>query len=271
MGTSITGGWARSNTVKGQAALKPAIDPEHLQPTDNIQFQGGMQPTWVENTPKPGLPTEVLAAQAWERVPLEAGIGPLDLTPEDHDYGMGIGPAMTLEEAQDYRSSWHMDDQGAPLAHRWVPLTDRDGQWVNQTMFSQQENGDSFAQLQLKRTGIGQPNDPEATTRRVSNRFRRWVDRYIDMHRYVVEPGPVRPQYAIPTPGREAVAGGNQLVPPYGNNVQYPPSQSMTPDKFTTETVRRSPGDWVSNQATDGTDQALGGAGSTYGLANWGL
>jgi hypothetical protein len=269
-GTSITGGWARANVVKPLAALKPAIDPEHLDPTDNPQY-AGTTPLWVENTVKPGLPAEVLAANAWERVPIEAGIGPLDLTPEDHNYGMGIGPAMSTEAAQEYRGSWHMDDQGAPLAHHWVPLTYRDGEWVNQMAHDQQLDGDSFEQLQLKRTGIGQPNDPEASARQPSRRFRRWVNRYIDMHRYVPEPGPVRPQYAVPVPGRQAVPAGNQLTPPWGNNVQYPPSQALTPDKFTVETMRRSPGDWVSNQITDGTDTSLQGAGNTYSLTNWGL
>lgn len=266
-GQSITGGWARRNVVKVPAALVPPIDPEHMHPTDNPQYVG-MNPVWQENTAAPALPDEVLGQQAWQEAPVAPGIGPVDHTPEDHAYGMGTGHALTTLEAQDLRMEWHNDDQGAVAAQAWVPEKDRDGTPIRVDLVDQLADGDSPATLQLGRTGIGQPNDPEATARQPSRRERRWWDRYIDMHRYDAIPTPVQPQYARPTPGREAVPNGNQLVPPYGNNVAFPPSQSLTPDKFIVQTVRRIPGDWVDMQATDGTEQVLQ-AGTQYGLTTW--
>jgi hypothetical protein len=184
---------------------------------------------------------------------------------------MGIGAGLSLLDAQDLRMEWHNVDAGSVAAQAYQHMTDRDGTPLIVELNDQQLSGDSPQTLQLKRTGIGQPNDPEATLRQRSRRERRWWDRYIDMHRWDVVETPVHPQYARPVPARDAVPDGDQYTPPMGNRAMLGDQGVITPDRFIMAQVRRAPGDWTGEQASDGTDATLIGAGQTYGLSNWGL
>jgi hypothetical protein len=210
----------------------------------------------------PGLPEDFLASAD---PALATGIGPLDMTPESHDYGMGPGSGLTTLESQDRMAALHSDDQGAVAAHQWVHTTDRDGTYHVEVNVDVPMHGDSPQTLALQRTGVGEASD--GGNSRVGRWQKRFWNRVIDMHRFAVESGPVRPQYARPNPSRGDVAPGNQLTPPYGNSVDYTGSRAV--DNFVMQTVRAEPGGWVDNQATDGVTPGL--AGAQYGLTVWGL
>jgi len=260
---SITGGWAARYKVTNPAPLAPPLDPEHITPTDVDYVH--TTPMWQSTTMMPGLPEEMLASPAPE---LATGVGPLDYTPESHDYGVGIGSGLTIEESMDRMADWHNDDQGANAAHTWNPQTDRDGPWTSMEMADVPGHGESPATVQYQRTGVGQPNDPNA---RIGRWFRRWNRQTkIDMHRYDAVPGPTGAQFARPVPAREGDPNGNQLMPPYGNSVAY---QAGPQDRFVGQTVRRAPDadGWDANMETDGTYGTIMGAVNGYGLPAWGL
>lgn len=263
MAAAVTGAWAARNKTEPGAPLVPPVDPEHLTPTDNPEYVH-VAPMWQATAEMPGLPEDLMASPS---PALATGVGPVDMTPESHDYGLGPGSGLTVYESQDRSAALHNDDQGAVAAHAWQHSTDRDGTYHLEVNEDVPMHGDSPATLLLQRTGVGEPSDQG------NSRTGRWQKRYwqriLDMHRFAVESGPVRPQYARPNPSRGDVAPGNQLTPPYGNSVDYPGSRAQ--DNFVVQVVRAEPAGWVDNQATDGSAQAVAGAGSQYGLTTWGL
>jgi hypothetical protein len=263
---SITGGWALRVKQPPAFALQEQPDPEHMTPTDNPEYVH-TTPQWQATTHMPGLPDELLASPNPE---LAIGIGPVDQTPESHDYGVGVGPGLTTLESQDKMLPWHSDDQwGHVAAESWVHATDRDGSWNLAEILDERTPGDSPETVRLKAQGVGEAaNDPEAQTRRAPSRYKRWVDRYIDMHRYDSVPGPVKPQYAVPNPPRGPHTEADQLVPPYGNSVAF---LAGPQDRFVGQNVRRAPDDWAANLATDGSGSDVTGSIDSYGLPSWGL
>src|SRR5512138_136442 len=114
-GRSYAGAWARRTQTATSSPLAQPIDPEHLTPTANPEFSTGQRPAWVSTAPAPVLPAEMIDTQV---TTMQGGVGPVDRTPADHNYGMGMGPGLDTLTAQDYRMAWHGDDQGANAALR---------------------------------------------------------------------------------------------------------------------------------------------------------
>jgi hypothetical protein len=263
-GTGYGGSWSRRTQTIQSQPLQAEIDPEHLTPTDNPEYSG-LRPMWVNTAPAPVLQTDAMGVQV---TTAQGGIGPVDQTPIDHAYGMGTGPGLDTLQSQDYRSRWHGDDQGAYAAHRWNPMMDRDdrpGSPHADFIPHDQTGGDSPQTLQLERTGPGQPNDPNA---RAGRAFRRWRDRYIDMHRFDPAMRPITPRFARGAQPQPAVPDGTQITSPYATSV----TQHLgVIDTFVGPLVRRQPGPWDEGMATDGTAQTMRGALDNYGLTKWGL
>ena len=263
-GTGFSGAWSRRTQVIPETQLQAAIDPEHLTPTDNPEYSG-LRPMWVNTAPAPVLSPDAVGVQV---VTMHGGIGPVDNTPQDHSYGMGSGPGLDTLQSQDYRSRWHGDDQGANAALRYVPMQDRDDQPGSphaDFIAHDPAGGDSPQTLQLERTGPGQPNDPNA---RAGKAFRRWRDRYIDMHRFDPAMRPITPKYARGAQAQPAVPDGTQITSPYATAVTQRLGVS---DRFVAPLIRRQPGPWDENLASDGTSQTIRGALDNYGLTQWGL
>jgi hypothetical protein len=260
----ISGSWSRRTIDVINTPLTSDRDPEHLNPTPTPEF-AHESPAWQDSTGAPGLPVSVLDEQL---VCMYGAGGPVDNTPIDHAYGMGTGPGLSTLEAQDYRMAWHMTDDGAVAAHQWVPMMERDdrpGSPGAAFIPHVPGDGDSPQTLQLERTGVGQPNDPEA---RPGKRFARWRDRYIDMHRWTVETRPLTPKYARGAQEQPAVPAGTQINSPYATSV----TQHLGPkDTFVPQFVRRAPGAWDESLATDGAGSSIAGAVDNYGLGRWGL
>lgn len=260
----LTGAWSKRYRQDPQVPLKPAIDPEHMEPTDNPEFQQ-TPPSWMSTAPAPLLPMDMLPGADPS---LATGIGPIDHTPLDPNYGPGPGPGLTTLENQDIRGQWHSIDDGAYAARMYQAPITVDGAYHLEVSYDQQQSGDSPQTLQLDRTGIGQPNDPEATARGPAKRWKRWRDRYIDWHRYAVEMRPAEQRYAVPNPARSAVTAGNtQLVSPFGNSVGFLAGPA---DRFVPSLVRRAPGPWDEALSSDGTASTIAGTVNAYGLTVWG-
>ena len=263
-GTGYHGAWARRTQTIQEQPLQAAIDPEHLTPTDNPEYSG-LRPMWVNTAPAPVLPTDAVGVQI---TTMHGGIGPVDKTPLDHGYGMGSGPGLDTLASQDYRSAWHSDDQGSNAALRWNPMMDRDdrpGSPHADFIPHDPAGGDSPQTLQLERTGPGQPNDPNA---RAGRAFRRWRDRYLEMHRFRTEMRPLTPRYARGAQPQPAVPDGTQITSPYATAV----TQHLgVIDNFVAPMMRRTPGPWDESMTTDGTSQTIAGASNNYGLTSWGL
>jgi hypothetical protein len=263
-GTGFSGAWARRTQVDLASPLANPLDPEHLNPTDNPEYTQ-MRPLWANSAPAPVLPAEMIDPQI---TTMAGGIGPVDRTPIDHAYGMGTGPGLSTLQSQDYRSAWHMDDQGANAALRYQPMVDRDDRPGSpHADFIQHDpfGGDSPQTLQLERTGPGQPNDPNA---RAGKAFRRWRDRYMDPHRWSPEMRPLVPRYARGAQAQPAVPDGNQMTSPYATAVT---EKLGVIDKFVAPLVRRQPGPWDEGLASDATGDTIVGALDNYGLTKWGL
>ena len=263
-GTGFRGSWnRRTQTVQDQPLAAP-IDPEHLTPTDNPEYSG-LRPMWANTAPAPVLPLDAVDAQI---TTMHGGVGPVDKTPQDHSYGMGTGPGLDTLQAQDYRMAWHGDDQGANAALRYQSMVDRDdrpGSPHADFIPHDGPTGDSPQTLQLERTGPGQPNDPNA---RAGKAFRRWRDRYIDMHRFSPAMRPLTPKYARGAQPQPAVPDGTQITSPYATSV----TQHLgVVDTFVAPLIRRQPGPWDEGLASDGTGESMTGALNSYGLTTYGL
>lgn len=248
--------WAKSSAPTPAVPLVAAVDPEHLTPTPDPNLLVGSQ-LWVASTPAPTLP-DVLTAEPFG-TPVGGG-GPLDLTPEDPSFGVGVGPGLTTLESQDIRGQLMEQDLGAVAARQYQPMIDRDGTRHVAIIPDTIGDGDSPNTLQYERSGVGQPIDPYA---RLGKRIKRWMDRYIDMHRYEVRPRPMYAHYASTVAEQSAVVNGNQLVPPFARFG----SMAATPDSFVAPQERRSPVPWDQPLTTDGIPAPATG----FGLPTWGL
>lgn len=255
----ITGAWARRSTPTLAVPLKPQPDPEHLDPTPNVDVTVGM-PLWIESSAAPTLPPEI--ATDGMAVPIGGG-GPIDHTPEDPQYGPGAGHGQTTGEAQAVRTHWMSRDDGAVASRLWQPMTDRDGAPHLAIIPDVELDGDSPQTLQYQRTGLGQPIDPHA---RRGQRQKRWWDRVIDMHRYGVMFRPMPMRYAQPVP-TQPPGGNTQYDSPWTTNAP----QRATPDAFVATQVRRTPTDWATPITGDGTAMQLVGDVGGFGLGQWGL
>lgn len=192
--------------------LNPAIDPEHLTPTDDQ----GAQP-WVSTVAAPSLPA-MFTGEPFA-TPVSVGGGPVDATPLDHADGVGVGAGLTLEQSQALSGSLHAQDRGAVAAHAYHPSVDRDGTPRIEISADGIGDGDSPQTLALKRTGT----DVDPLARR-GKRMKRWYDRKIDMHRFDVE---FRPRYV-----KSATPGGSTDMRP-------------SDDAFVAPLVRETPTSWA--------------------------
>lgn len=264
MGQSrFSGAWARkASTTAPIVPLEAERDPEHLNPTSNVDVVVGV-PLWVSTAPAPDLPVE-LTVDAYG-TPISTGGGPIDRTPEDPNYGPGAGNGQTVAQAQAVRTEWMSRDDGAVAARQWQATTDRDGSPKLDLIQDADYAGDSPSTVMLQRSGIGVPeNDPYARTGR---RLWRWWDRVIDMHRWDVS---FRPKYL-------KTASTAQQQPP-GGQTQYdspwvtPSAARVSPDAFVAPQMRRTPApDWATPIATDGAANNVVGNVNDFGLTSWGL
>lgn len=260
---TFKGTWNRRTQVDTLAPLKPGVDPQHLEPTDQQYID--MSPLWVNTAPAPDLPGELYP---YAERPLPTGEGPVDHTPRSHADGMGGAYGLTQPEAVERRAEYMSSDDGAVAAHGWHQMVDRDGE--PHFDFVDDENGpaaayDSVATHQYERTGVGQPNDPDA---RRAARQQRWYQRYIDFHRYPVELRPVVPKVAYSAPSQPATPGATQYDSPYTTSPGWDPG---SPDRFVAPQTRRAPGRWDEAMTSDATTEALAGELAGYGLTTWGL
>lgn len=259
----FSGAWARKASVTAPLVpLEAERDPEHLNPTDNIDVVVGV-PLWVSTAPAPHLP-DALVTDPYG-TPIATGGGPIDHTPDDPQYGPGAGHGQTVAEAQAVRTKWMSKDDGAVAARQWQATTDRDGSPKLDLIPDVDYAGDSPDTLRHQRSGIGEPGqDPYA---RRGRRLWRWWDRVIDMHRWDVS---FRPKYL-------KTASTAQVQPP-GGQTQYdspwstPSAARVSPDAWVPAQMRRTPAnDWASPMAVDGAVNNVAGGVSDFGLTSWGL
>ncbi len=265
-GGTYVGSWARRTQQDRDAPLKPPLDPEHAQPTDQ-QYLGGMNPTWVSNSVAPGLPVDMIGPDQTMGMP--TGLGPVDMTPEDHLLGVGVGPGLDTLQSMDKMGPYHELDFGAGAAHRWQHMTDRDGTGPHlEVMQDPIGAGASPQTLLLEESGVGVVSDGGNSRR--GRWFKRWWDRPIDMHRFDPAMRPAIPRYAIPVQPQAAVAGGNQYNGEYATYAGTNPRLGVS-DRFVTPLVRRIPGPWDAPLASDGTNDTVAGTADQYGLTRFGL
>lgn len=265
------GAWVRATRANPQAPLVAATDPQHLNPAPTPEFTN-TTPAWRNSAPGPALPVDVLGADVAAAGPVPGG--PVDQTPLDHSFGPGVGPGLTTLESQDQMLIWHETDTGAVAAHEWHPaVTFGEGNpGPGHALVLDETGADSPQTLQLHRTGVGQPNDPEA---RRASRLSRWYERYFNRpagvdgyHRFGVQLRPITPQYARPNPAVPPVPDGSQVDSPFATAPGYLPTP---PDRFVTPLMRRTPEAWDIPLTTDGTAATMAGAANEYGLTSWGL
>lgn len=255
------GGWAQRRAATAPTvALQPGPDPEHLNPTDNIDIAAG-DPLWVQSTPMPALPSALTTEPM--RTVTHAGVGPLDHTPLDPQHGPGVGHAITQLEAQDIRGTWMDLDYGSVAAHEWQPLTDRDSSPTAVMVYDTPGDGDSPQTLQLERTGVGQPNDPNART---GKRLQRAWQRVWDMHWWVPEMRPSYARHAYEQPSQPPVATGTQYDSPY-------PSLAWmsTQDRFVQPQQRRAPTLWSPPTTAQADAQETQSQLAEQLIPSWGL
>lgn len=266
--------WAKASSPTLEVPLKPGVDPEHLTPTDNVEFVD-MQPLWVANpTSVPTLPDSLVGDLGGGPI---GGGGPLDYTPTDSwnptdtlvgvppserpsEYGVGVGPGLTLEEAQEIRGVLMSEDLGAYAARHYQAMTDRQSNPGLAVSFDTPGNGDSPQTLIYQRPGVGSPIDPDA---RVGRREKRWWDQVWDMHWWNDEYRPMTNRTINREIGRGPVQGGNQYTSPFDNTIMQNPG---SPDSFVAPQVRRTPVEWGEPITTDGIV-----VNSSTGLSSWGL
>lgn len=260
---AYAGAWSRRTQTDRDAPLVPPLDPEHSAPTDQQHF--AMAPVWAANAPAPDLPGDVVGNEALG-VGMPTGWGPIDHTPEGGDFGVGVGPGLSVLESMDVMREVHSADYGAVAAHRWMHVSDTDGRnHLDVLVDPGTQDGDSPQTLDLERTGYGRPNDPGA---RRGRWFKRWNDRKIDMHRWDPAMRPQVPRYAQPVQPQAPVMEGNQYTGPFATS---PAGRLGVTDSFVGPVQRRRPGNWDESMSTDGTSAALGGAPANYGLTSFGL
>ena len=251
--TRFAGAWARkASTPMPDVPLKPDIDPEHLNPSAAPDIDlFGQNALWQESGPSaPYLPDDMVSIPVGSPV---GGGGPVDFTPQDPQYGLGVGPGLTQAQSRAETLSWHEDDRGAVASRRWQAMTDRQpGEGPHVVIIPDVPlDGDSPETLQYERSGVGTANDPYART---GLRQKRWWDRFIDMHRWEVD---YRPKYL-----RNASAIGDQPPVPNGTQLDSPfttPGPYYgTQDSFVSPQLRRTPTAWDEPMYSDGETSGLG-------------
>lgn len=257
---SYRGAWAKASTATLSVPLKPAIDPEHSDPS--VAEVEGTGPWTDGGKGAPTLP-DALTPEP-EDVVMASGFGPLDQTPDDPELGVGSGHGQTTQEAQQVRTVLMEQDYGAVAAHAWNTQIIRDGHPHAVFVPNTDESVVSTMAPNLRETGV--TVDPQA--RRGRGRIKRWYDRVIDMHWYQVA---YRPQYQ-----HQAYTAQDQ--PPSTDNRSYTSPFATagvgygTPDTlnarqtFVAPQLRRTPEPWDQALTTDATDQP-----GAFGLGSWGL
>lgn len=265
--------WSKPSEPTPAVPLVPGVDPEHLNPTPNLDYDDQQ---WKSSVNAPvfadGIYVDPAAGGG-----MPSGYGPVDMTPgqtvntlgeygvppERSQHGVGVGPGITQGEASEIRGRLQSEDLGAVAAHQYHPLTDRfDGDGPHVALIDDTPgDGDSPATLQYQRTGVGQPNDPYART---GKRTSRWWDRVWDMHWFDVEMRPMTVKNAYTAQAQPAVVGGTQLDSPYPTSATgYATFQS--PDNFVNPQLRRSPDQWGQPLTSDGVSVAA------EQISSWGL
>jgi hypothetical protein len=265
-GSVYGGAWARRTQQDRDAPLKPGLDPEHADPTDQ-QFLGGMSPTWVANQPVGFLPGELIGEQGRGAMP--TGLGPLDMTPSTHAVGMGIGPGLDTLASMDRSGEAHQQDQGAVAAQRWAHQPMADGANHLDVIQDVQGNGASPDTLLLEEMGVGVQSDYGNSRR--GRWYKRWNDRPIDMHRWDPQMRPQVPRYAVEVQPQGPVVGGNQYNSEYATYAGGNPRLGVS-DRFVEPIVRRQPSLKPDAMLTsDGSNAAMTGTAAQYGLTQYGL
>lgn len=258
---TFSGAWLTQARDVTQVPIQSDRDPQHLRPDPNPN-EVGLPPDWVSTAPAPDLPLAL-----WpDPVPnMPTGDGPVDEVDYHNTlHGPGFAPGLTELEAQDQASLWRMTDDGSYEALHWNVQPDSDSTVHLDRNPDMIGDGESPRTVQYQRTGIGQPNDPNA---RHADREHRWVDRPIDMHRYPVAFRPQRPRYARETP-TQMTPGASQLAPHTVSIMGWDPG---APDRFVAPLVRRVPDQWDVPISSDGTAESIDGVPVSYGLGTWGL
>jgi hypothetical protein len=244
-------------------ARHPGIDQEHSRPTDNPEFVN-TDPIWQSTVNAPILPEELYPGAGYPPANFAPG-GPVDHTPWDHNFGMGVGAGLSLMEVQELRGYWHAVDMGTVEAESWVPEINTEDQYKRYEADDMIGQGNSPADLEKHILGVGAPNDPDA---RLGKRQKRYSDRYIDRHMWDAHPTPVIPRYSRGVPERVANPDGTQIDTPYGNSLT---TNVNSPDRFLQQQIRRAPEKPGQAWANDGTAPNVVGSVDQYGLTSWGL
>ena len=169
-----TGAWAqKASTPTLDVPLVAGIDPEHSNPTPNID-DAGADPKWVQTTPMPSLPWEY-TGDAYADVVTSGGL--VNMTPDQtvntppgqdsfvvppnrSQLGVGVGPGLTIQESQSITGFLHNQDFGAVAEHHWEPSVNRDGAPHVAWQTDDPGEGISPQTNDLKITGVGGTNDP---------------------------------------------------------------------------------------------------------------
>jgi len=258
----LSGQWVLAAAAPVQVPLAEPLDPRHATPDPNPEYGPGNPAHWRQATPVPGLPDAVEPGSIPEVLP--TGVGPIDHTPQDHNFGPGYSPALDTLAAQDADSPWHRVNDGSVAARAYVHPVMRDGSTHVDVIQDPSVQMDSPGTTLLQRTGYGVPTDPEAW---LGRRIQRWFRRSIDMHRYDVVLRPHTLRYAAPQYAATA-AGQGSYVPPYGNVVSHNP---QSPDRMVRSMVRRAPQPWDESQSVDGAAANVTGSVDDFGLGQYGL
>lgn len=257
----MDGAWLRRNHVGPTAPLAPQPDPQHLHPDPNAEFVN-QTPLWISTAPAPDLPADVSESDG---LPLFAPGGPVDYTPQDHQWGPGHGPGLTEEESIAEMAVWHQDDFGSVAAGQWHPTTNREPGEGPTVTFAGREPGEGASPqtLLLEESGVGVQSD-YGNSRRGRRLLRSWRRRF-DMHWWTPQPNPTSARYARPTPPQPDMGvGGTQTDSPFPTAVTS--RGSTTTDTFVTPQMRRNPDRWDVGMVSDGSDGSAFGLNTSMGL-----
>lgn len=260
--TTYAGAWRRGAAQLAVPQYASTRDPEHLNPTPSPEYEGMPQPEWVSTVEAPSLPGEVEGGDL-DDSSLPQGL-PLDHTPDTPDFGYGVGPGLSLNDAIEVRAA-SQQDFGAVAAHRWTDTFDRDATPGTEFVPNLPGNGASPETVAITETaGVGAPYD--GGNSRMGRRLKRWFDRRIDMHRFETTYPPHLPKHALVTPVQEAPKP-NQFTQAGPTVVANP---TMSPDQFVLPFARREPVPWLQPSTQDGTVDNVVGMADEYGLGSWG-
>lgn len=248
---TYAGAWKRATLPVSLVPLKPGIDPQHAKPTDTPD------PNNVDGTGAPLLPEQWSGGQyVQEFVPSTY----VDNTPVNHEFGTGMLPGATQEEAQAIGGAVRSVDLGAMDARDYDrPHYQEDGS-AHVEILNADLLGASPADLKYDEKGVGIGIDPYARSNRAIRRRPSGPATY-DMRWYGEQ---MRPRYVHTATGSRAypaVAGRSQNAPPEGAGA------ILRPDNWAAPIVRRSSDEWGQTFATDAEVPTAG----NFGLGSWGL